>query len=1105
MTANPKNNGFNFLKEYPLNSNTDVEFGHREIIGTLKKIVCSANYNLTIGLFGGWGTGKSTIVEVLREELKEKKIPLILFDVWKHEGDALRRTFLKELDDQLSADNYGKDYIRELNTLNERVYASSGTTIDSFRFSRAKFLRHLFLIASLSGFLALTVFMLYLCFKYIFAIDILNHLVLPSVGSLFASVLTGGLLFKYIDSFIKTEKKDIKFDRFQDPHEFEMEFDRLVDNLKEDREKIVIAFDNLDRVNGDSALKVIATIKTFLNYRKNGNKKIYFLIPCDVAAIKGHIAASLRANEQSDEEMYLEEFLRKFFNTSIWIPDFYTAELENFATKKLVETNVPAFHDDYLSWLITTVYYQNPRQIIQFINSLLSNYLLMEEFCESGGLAERGFYKKNVPQLAKFLLIKQKFPDQLDTYRKTSTYNLYDRGLLDRIKNESFQALLTQTEDIVIISLAPFFKYRITRDEQEFPGVEKLLQLMITEDPDMTKYASEIRVQDHPGQLNNVLKTYLLPLTNPILKMKFINQVLKLADALNIKYTQGFNRDIINFLCSANGKRNIHLIDSELVSGQIINKATNLTKNDRVNLIEGYLVVLTNAERLLETAPPDYRSAAFERSLYKFVIRNRKLMNDEHHFLFKSHLIKNYGNELVKEILISEPELQEFFITNEFKDRVLGYFDPENSAFPQMVNDLRLMNLFEPKGDYTNKILHVFLQYWDHLFSIANFQTYPDLTIQLFDILMQNLAIKLKDSGGMEGRVHEAADLVGKSMAFLDTLGAGPMGSFISLIWRAYLQQGDLAAINGLLNNYLHQAPLETIRLFIDSPVGINGILKNSAAITRTFEELYIKNSEIEELTKELIDLRFIPTVIIRYAEFNRISSADLYIREYKDLLGAEEKKMIEDSLMIIFGKNAAGLKLRRAQEIIQLVMLLCDRDAERVAKTSFWNSVAAMIVSENVELQEIGYKLFEADASLLLPSGAEWLHQYLLHEMIEKKLINHYFVHEALISLAHVFTASTSEQYISFVFDVVLTNATDGNVFLICPAIINGKFDYDVMKYEKRIMEMVYVAGNLRSAKNEKFQNYQTVLIGISKRLERNDKQEKAVQLRNTIKPLIV
>src|ERR1043165_5777911 len=61
---------------------------------------------LFIGVEGNWGAGKTTIINLLRKELRksivkeetseaEKPIELLIaFDAWAHEGDPLRLTFL---------------------------------------------------------------------------------------------------------------------------------------------------------------------------------------------------------------------------------------------------------------------------------------------------------------------------------------------------------------------------------------------------------------------------------------------------------------------------------------------------------------------------------------------------------------------------------------------------------------------------------------------------------------------------------------------------------------------------------------------------------------------------------------------------------------------------------------------------------------------------------------------------------------------------------------------------------------------------------------------------------------------------------------------------
>ena len=95
---------FRFLRDQPLKADDEletIEFGHKEISKTLVSIVEKCETPFTVGLFGKWGSGKSTIANLLAEDLKLKGIPTVIFDVWKHEGVALRRAFLKDMVNQL--------------------------------------------------------------------------------------------------------------------------------------------------------------------------------------------------------------------------------------------------------------------------------------------------------------------------------------------------------------------------------------------------------------------------------------------------------------------------------------------------------------------------------------------------------------------------------------------------------------------------------------------------------------------------------------------------------------------------------------------------------------------------------------------------------------------------------------------------------------------------------------------------------------------------------------------------------------------------------------------------------------------------------------------
>ena len=83
---------------------TEDAFGpHEQVARTLAELIQSPSEGgKTIALEGGWGSGKSTVVTLLKRKLENNdKVAVSVFDAWAHQGDPLRRTFLETLLDSL--------------------------------------------------------------------------------------------------------------------------------------------------------------------------------------------------------------------------------------------------------------------------------------------------------------------------------------------------------------------------------------------------------------------------------------------------------------------------------------------------------------------------------------------------------------------------------------------------------------------------------------------------------------------------------------------------------------------------------------------------------------------------------------------------------------------------------------------------------------------------------------------------------------------------------------------------------------------------------------------------------------------------------------------
>ena len=73
-----------------------------QLVDTIKNVPTKQAY--TIGLYGTWGSGKSTIIQTAKEKLekdKSSRIKMVVYDAWKYSGDSFRRMFLLHLQNEL--------------------------------------------------------------------------------------------------------------------------------------------------------------------------------------------------------------------------------------------------------------------------------------------------------------------------------------------------------------------------------------------------------------------------------------------------------------------------------------------------------------------------------------------------------------------------------------------------------------------------------------------------------------------------------------------------------------------------------------------------------------------------------------------------------------------------------------------------------------------------------------------------------------------------------------------------------------------------------------------------------------------------------------------
>jgi hypothetical protein len=393
----------------------------------------------TIGLFGGWGTGKSSIIKTAQNTIEKKHsdVKFITYDAWKYANDSFRRMFLLKIQQELK--------MRQTNDMS-RFYQTEIADAEP----RTK------LSAKGIALAVLAVAIISIILFLIPSVKIEWKVAIPTVGTLgsFFLALLNGCFYDLKISYSKPALfapeqfeacfKEMMSKCLKRKNWFQKTWDVIKDYVEVGEssivglEKMVIVVDNIDRCPSDMAYQLLTDIKTFLS---NAEYNLVFIVPVDDDALKKHLFR--RWNKQTGEEINKEkeEFLRKFFNVTLRIKPHQETELQHFAHEVNKENNL-GYTSDTLA-IVAKEFSDNPRRIIQLLNNLSGELTLYSE----------QFATENETAICAALILREEYPDfykkatkNLDVVRKFTAEEAKDK---DGKTNESLMAFMRVADAIL--------------------------------------------------------------------------------------------------------------------------------------------------------------------------------------------------------------------------------------------------------------------------------------------------------------------------------------------------------------------------------------------------------------------------------------------------------------------------------------------------------------------------------------------------------------------------------------------------------------------------------------------------------------------------------
>jgi len=691
----PDKQEMRFLSDRPLDADHEREmrFGHPNIVENLKNMVSKCPTPFTIGLFGKWGTGKTTILDALKRKFHASEVAVVIIDAWKHEGDALRRTFLQDTISQLQVKQGEKQY------LSKEVKLSKNLRVPISRTFHSGIKANYSLLWPLSIFLGVLI-----------VVGILINIFSPNnLGTYISTVLGGGLvigiLLWLLQQSVATETITTVADRFQDPQEFESEFKGIIKKLA--AEKLLVIIDNLDRVSCDKAIELLSTIKTFLE-----QDKCVFLIACDAEAIKKHLESLYGQNSENSAGISKfdgDEYLRKFFNSNLIIPEFIDTELYSYTEKLIDESNLHAPDRPDVAYVITKAFRDNPRQIKQFINTLISHLSLAEQREISKEL-NKETVTKNVAYLAKDLIIRLQFQEYYDSW---------SRGELDKSSVEKLDDFLQSTKPINVKDNRPFRYLKLSEQEMEIPEIGNLQLAFQDNDVDQASQIIE-RYKTDTVKLS-ALKRFIPSFVDDnrgrgLLLFNIVSSILTTTKKLGIECDKHFYHTVADLL-NDDGQLGTQLqnFDPSIIFSEVLDRCDKTQRDEIIHRYSGLFGEPNNIKR-------DDRDTYIKAMLQEFMGHTDWLNNTRKQEI-RNAIAQKYCNYEILSMFIGKPDEQKEFLHEETLSKFIGEISESDLEEPEQLRaKINLLN--ELKSITTDKNLSEIVTQFTALLSTEN--TKPD-------------------------------------------------------------------------------------------------------------------------------------------------------------------------------------------------------------------------------------------------------------------------------------------------------------------------------------------------------------------------------------------
>lgn len=355
-----------------------------------------------IAIYAPWGSGKTSLANLLRNQLGDETVGFVYFDAFKYAEAPLRREFIRQVAEELKVE----DEKFSLGLYEEKVSSDldfKGTKLWSLAKPFLVIFAAALVLVLIGSAIAATISNEKFVTEWFHIVKTVLPVIAPpaAVLGLFGSLAAGVL---------KITRK-----RFapQSDEEFERLFKEIVcEGLKSKKSwtRLVIFIDELDRCNAEEVASTLETLRTFLEV-----KDCVFIVAADRSVLEEAITLRVRQetpfNIQNPYYSVGSSYLDKIFQYQWQLPPIRTRSLTRFAIELVADRKTGIWSridvEEVVSVLVPA-HVRSPRRIKELLNAFAMAYRLAERRIENHLLGTD--LRSRAPELAKLVCLQMEFP-----------------------------------------------------------------------------------------------------------------------------------------------------------------------------------------------------------------------------------------------------------------------------------------------------------------------------------------------------------------------------------------------------------------------------------------------------------------------------------------------------------------------------------------------------------------------------------------------------------------------------------------------------------------------------------------------------------------------